>query len=214
MKTTPKKGKPDLVQVSAFVTREMRDDLSNFGNGNVSEGLRRLVAAPSHAPSGALWLDHPLQLPDPARCTGPQVWAMEPGLLVYGIGPTNLSIDCEESQISFQAPGGSAAAELTFDDLADLSGRLGGAVLACCGPANVGPITQAAGPIRVSRLAPGLVELAPTGQSCADCAVALPLRQALQFAAEVAGLLARRFKARQLAITELNNNLAQPVEAG
>ena len=40
MKNQPKKGKQNLVQVSAFVTAEQREDLQTWGDGNTSEGLR------------------------------------------------------------------------------------------------------------------------------------------------------------------------------
>ena len=216
MQTTPKKGKENLVQVSAFVSREQRDDLHTWGDGNVSEGLRRAISTPHHAPSGAMWIECACQLPNPAHCTGPQVWATPDVLLAYGVGPVSLALDCEDGTLSFITPtGGGATTAFSLADLAQLAGRLPGAVIATCAPdhhrddrgQNIGAIT-------VTALGHGLIELRPSGPSgSVDCAVALPIRTALQFVAEVAGLLARRVEAHQLAIAELNHNLAQPVEA-
>ena len=215
MKTSPKKGKENLVQVSAFVSAQQREDLQTWGDGNVSEGLRRAISTPHHAPSGAMWVECACQLPNPASCTAPMVLAMPDGLLVYGVGPVSIALDCEDGTLSFITPtGGGATTDFSLADLAQLAGRLPGAVIATCAPDHRRDDRgQNIGAVSVTALAHGLIELRPTGPSgSADCAVALPLRQALQFVAEVAGLLARRVEAHQLAIAELNHSLAQ-VEA-
>jgi hypothetical protein len=212
MKTSPKKGKENLVQVSAFVSAQQREDLHTWGDGNVSEGLRRAISTPHHAPSGAMWIECACQLPNPAKCRGPQVWATPDVLLVYGVGPTSIAIDCEDGTLAFVTPtGGGATTDFNLADLAQLAGRLPGAVIATCAPDHRRDDRgQNIGAVSVTALAHGLIELRPTGPSgSVDCAVALPLRQALQFVAEVAGLLARRVEAHQLAIAELNHSLAQ-----
>jgi len=216
MKTTPKKGKENLVQVSAFVSAQQREDLHNWGDGNVSEGLRRAISTPHHAPSGAMWVECACQLPNPASCTAPMVLAMPDGLLIYGVGPVSIALDCEDGTLSFITPtGGGATTDFSLADLAQLAGRLPGAVIATCAPDHHRDARgQNIGAVSVTALAHGLIELRPPGPAgSVDCAVVLPIRTALQFVAEVAGLLARRVEAHQLAIAELNHNLAQPVEA-
>jgi hypothetical protein len=143
------------------------------------------------------------------------VLAMPDGLLAYGIGPTALAIDCEEWKISFITPsGGGVSSEFNLPDLALIAARLPDALIACCDPTGLDNGGQIVGGIHVSQLRHRLIELRPPGPAgSVDCTVCLPLRQALQFVAEVAGLLARRVEAHELAIAELNQTLAQPVEA-
>jgi hypothetical protein len=210
-----KKGTTGLVTISAVVTAAMRDGLKEWGDGNISEGLRLAISEPHQSPSGAAWITNPVQLPDPTSCEGPDVLAMPHGLMAHGIAATTFLIDMEAGELSFLAPGGGVSVEFSLADLALVAARLPAVVIACCEPTGLDDRGQNVGGILVRRLAHGLIELAPTGPSgSVDCAVALPIRTALQFVAEVTGLLARRFEARQLAITELNNTLAQPVEAG
>ena len=205
-----------LVRLSALVSHAMREGLRNWGDGNISEGLRLAISEPPFAPSGAAWITNPLQLPDPQTVTGPQVQAMPHGLLAHGISCASFLIDCEAGELSFLAPAGGVSVELTLADLALLAGRLPAVTIACCEP---GPGSQDSGHciggVHVTRLRHGLIELRPGGNGGPDaCAVALPLRQALQLAAEMVALLARRVEHHQLAVAELNSSLAgsEPAE--
>ena len=216
MPNTPTKGNQGLVQVAAFVTPEIRDHLRDLGEGNVSQGLRLAICSPDYAPSGALWIGHELQLPDPIYShTGPGVLAMPEGVLAEGIGPSSLLFDSEDGRLAFIAPGDDGClTDFGLADLALIAGRLGAAVLAACAHAEAAIPTQIVGPLRITRLGHGLVELAPAGAGeSPDCAVCLPIRQALQLAAEVAGLLARRVEQHQMQVADLNASLAEPVEA-
>ena len=213
MENKPQSG---LVRLSALVPHAMREGLRNWGDGNISEGLRLAVSEPPFAPSGAAWITNPLQLPDPHDVTGPLVQAMPHGLLAHGIGATTFLIDFEAGELSFLGPTGALSVEFTLSDLALLAGRLPAVLIACCEP---GPGSQdfghSVGGIHVTRLRHGLIELRPGGPSGGDsCAVALPLRQALQLAAEMVALLARRVEHHQLAVAELNSSLAgsEPAE--
>ena len=205
-----KKGSTGLVTISAVVTAEMRDGLRSWGNGNLSEGLRLAISEPHTSPSGAAWITNPLQLPDPTSCDGPEVLAMPHGLIAHGIAATTFLIDFEAGELSFLAPGGGVSVEFTLADLALLAGRLPAVVIACCEPdPGADEFGRSIGGVHVTRLRHGLIELRPGGPSSReDCAVALPIRQALQLVAEVVALLARRVEHHQLAVKELNSSLA------
>ena len=205
-----KKGSTGLVTISAVVTAEMRDGLKDWGNGNISEGLRLAISEPHTSPSGAAWITNPVQLPDPTSCDGPEVLAMPHGLMAHGIGATTFLIDMEAGELSFLAPTGGVSVEFTLADLALVAGRLPAVVIACCEPGpNADEFGHSVGGIHVTRLRHGLIELRPGGPSGGDsCAVALPIRQALQLVAEVTSLLARRVEFHQLAVKELNGALA------
>jgi hypothetical protein len=215
MPNTPTKGTQGLVQVAAFVEPEIRDHLRDLGDGNISQGLRLAICSPDYAPSGALWVGHECQLPDPRHGgTGPMVLAMAEGVLAEGIGPSSLLIDAEAGKLAFIAPGDAGAiTDIGLADLALMAGRLVAAVLAACAHPDAAVKTQVIGPLRITRLGHGLVELAPAGAGeSPDCAVCLPIRQALQLAAEVAGLLARRVEQHQMQVAGLNSTLAEPME--
>ena len=205
-----KKGSTGLVTISAVVTAEMRDGLKDWGNGNLSEGLRLAISEPHTSPSGAAWITNPVQLPDPTSCEGPEVLAMPHGLIAHGIAATTFLIDMEAGELSFLAPTGGVSVEYTLADLALVAARLPAVVIACCEPGpNADEFGRSVGGIHVTRLRHGLIELRPGGPSGGDsCAVALPIRQALQLTAEVVALLARRVEFHQLAVKELNGALA------
>jgi len=205
-----KKGTTGLVTISALVSAEMRDGLKDWGNGNLSEGLRLAISEPHTSPSGAAWITNPVQLPDPTSCEGPDVLAMPHGLMAHGIAATTVLIDMEAGELSFLAPTGGVSVEFSLADLALVSARLPAVVIACCEPGpNADEFGRSVGGIHVTRLRHGLIELRPGGPSGGDsCAVALPIRQALQLTAEVVALLARRVEFHQLAVMELNGALA------
>jgi len=205
-----KKGTTGLVTISAVVTAEMRDGLKDWGNGNISEGLRLAISEPHTSPSGAAWITNPVQLPDPTSCDGPDVLAIPHGLMAHGIAATTFLIDMEAGELSFLAPTGGVSIEFSLADLALLAGRLPAVVIACCAPGpNADEFGHSVGGIHVTRLRHGLIELRPGGPSGGDsCAVALPIRQALQLVAEATSLLARRVEFHQLAVKELNGALA------
>jgi hypothetical protein len=123
---------------------------------------------------------------------------------------TNQALDCLFALVQREGRSGQT---FVLGDLALLAARLGPAVMACCAPAQIGPITQNAGPIRVSRLSPGLIELAPAGNpESPDCGVVMPAAFAMQFWAEVVALVARRVEQHRVAVAGLNTTLAEPVE--
>jgi hypothetical protein len=205
-----KKGSTGLVTISAVVTAAMRDGLKDWGAGNLSEGLRLAISEPHQSPSGAAWITNPVQLPDPTSCEGPEVLAMPHGLMAHGIAATTFLIDMEAGELSFLAPGGGVSVEFTLADLALIAGRLPTVVIACCDNSlNPDEFGHSIGGVHVTRLRHGLIEIRPGGLSGGDsCAVALPIRQALQLVAEVLALLARRVEHHQLAVKELNGALA------
>jgi hypothetical protein len=168
------------------------------------------ISEPHTSPSGAAWITNPVQLPDPTSCEGPEVLAMPHGLMAHGIAANTLLIDFEAGELSFLAPTGGVSVEFTLADLALLAGRLPAVVIACCDNSlNPDEFGHAIGGVHVTRLRHGLIELRPGGPSGGDsCAVALPIRQALQLVAEVTSLLARRVEFHRLAVKELNGALA------
>lgn len=212
MPNTPTKGTQGLVQVAAFVDPALREHLRELGGGNVSLGLRLAITQPGTTPSGAIWIGHECQFQPTRHNNGPSVLSMPEGVLAIGVGPSNLLIDAEASQIAFLCGDDGATADIELGDLAVLAARLGPAVMACCAAAQIGPITQNAGPIRVSRLSPGLIELAPAGDAeSPDCGVVMPAAFAMQFWAEVVALVARRVEQHRVQVAGLNNIVAEPV---
>jgi len=204
-----------LVCISAMIPARQRAALCAIGEGNLSLGLRRALAIPPTTSSGALWVQSACLLPDPATADGPGVIACPDGVVAHGCTPSALVLDAAAGTTVFTAGDGSPdiSTELSISALAALAGRLTGAVLACCdgrSPADEFGHDLPAG-LHISRLAPGLVRIAASG---ASGSVVLPIRTALQLAAEVASLFARRFALHQQAVVELNNTLAgsQPVE--
>ena len=217
MKDKPnKKGTTGLVTISAVVTAAMRDGLKDWGNGNLSEGLRLAISEPHTSPSGAAWITSPVQLQNPTGCTGPEVAAMPHGVIAHGITGNAVLLDMEAGELSFLAPGGTGVCvDLTLSDLALISCGLPSAVYACCGPDPRDEFGAAIGGLHCTRLRPGLIEIRPGGPSGTDaCAVVLPVNHALQLVAEVVALLARRVEHHQLTVIELNHRIAdpQPVE--
>jgi hypothetical protein len=214
MNNQPPKGGTDLVQVSAYIDPALREHLRELGGGNVSLGLRLAITQPGTTPSGAHWIGRECQFQPTRHNNGPSVLSMPEGILAEGIGASSLLIDAEAGKLAFIAPGDAGAiTDIGLADLALMAGRLVAAVLAACAHPEAAVRTQVIGPLRITRLGHGLVELAPAGaDESPDCAVCLPIRQALQLAAELAGLLARRVEAHQAAVADLNASLAEPVE--
>ena len=213
MNNQPPKGGTDLVQVSAYIDPALREHLRELGGGNVSLGLRLAITKPGTTPSGAHWIGRECQFQPTRHNNGPSVLSMPEGILVIGVGPSSLLIDAEAAQIAFFCGDDGATADIELGDLALLAASLGPAVMTCCAPAQIGPITQNAGPIRVSRLSPGLLELAPSGSAeSPDCGVVMPAAFVMQFWAEVAALVARRVEHHRVQVAGLNSTLAEPME--
>ena len=160
MNNKPNKGSTDGLQVSAYVTPQMRETLRELSNGNISQGIRVAVSEPRQSPSGADWITSPAQLPDPASCIGPNVLTTPVGVMAHGIAPTSPVLDMETSELSFLTPDSGVTSELTLANLALIAGRLGVAVIACCDP-GADERGQTVGGIKVSRLGHGLIELSP-----------------------------------------------------
>jgi hypothetical protein len=215
METQPKAGEKKLVQVSAVVPAAMRDGLKAWGGGNISEGIRLAVSEPHQSPSGAAWIQSPIQLQNNTGNAGPEVAAMPHGVVAHGITGNALLIDMEGNELCFIVPGGDGlAVEITLADLALIAGRLPAVVIACCDE-TINEFGHEIGGILCRALRPGLLEIRPGGPSGTDaCAVVLPVLHALQLAAEVVSLLARRVELHQLTVCELNARIAdpQPVE--
>ena len=215
MANPPTKGNQQgLVQVSAFIDPALREHLRELGGGNVSLGLRLAITQPGTTPSGAHWIGRECQLQPTRHNNGPMVLSMPEGILAEGIGASSLLIDAEAGKLAFIAPADAGAiTDIGLADLALMAGRLVAAVLAACAHPDAAVKTQVIGPLRITRLGHGLVELAPAGAGeSPDCAVCLPIRQALQLAAELAGLLARRVEQHQMQVAGLNSTLAEPME--
>lgn len=212
MKDKPNAG---MVHISATVPVHIRDGLRDRGGGNLSEGLRRCLSEPPFGPSGAAWITHPVQLPNPLECDGPLVLALPQGVLAHGIGACSILIDMETGELSFLRPEGGVSSEFSLSALALLAGKLPPAVVACCAPDPADEFGQAIGcGLHLTRLRHGLIEVRAAGPQGADCAVAMPIRQALQWTAEVVALLARRVELQQLQVTELNNLAARSEQIG
>jgi hypothetical protein len=195
----------------------MRDDLKKWGGGNISQGIRLAVSEPHQSPSGAAWIQSPVQLQNPTGNAGPEVAAMPHGVIAYGITGNALLLDMEAGELCFLVPGcDGLAVEMTFAYLALIAGRLPAVVIALCSE-TIDEFGHEIGGILCRALRPGLFEIRPGGPSGSDaCAVVLPVHYCLQLAAEVASLLARRVALHQLTVCELNSRIAdpQPVEQG
>lgn len=192
-----------LVPVSGSVPPAVREVLRAAGNGNISAGLRLVLEQPTRTPSGAQWIACPALLPDPETADGPAVLACSAGVIAHGIGPAALVLDMEAGRIDLVGVPHPIAGDLSLSALATLAARLLPAVLAACAPDQVDEFGAAVGcGLLVCRLAPGLVQIVAQGQPGAT--ILLPCRQALQLAAELSALLARRVEAHQDAIAGLN----------
>jgi hypothetical protein len=189
----------------------MRDALREIGGGNISAGIRTVASQPHQSPSGAAWVTTPSQLPDPATCTGPGVMATPAGVVAHGIAAGSIVIDCEADELSILVPDGGVSTRISMADLGLLAGRLPAAILATLTPE---PINEFGHDLpcglHLTGLGHGLVEISAqgAGHHSPAAAVALPLRLALQLAAETLGLLSRRVEHHSLTVQELNSRLA------
>ena len=201
----PYSGEP--VHISAMVTQGMKAHLLDLGCGNLSAGLRLQMTTPTTTPSGAVWCDHPDQLPDPEDATGPSVLACPGGVVMHGVCATSLIIDAEGSEILLLNGDDSDAVvrSLNLALLASLAASLTPAILAVMNPGGPDVALLPAG-LQARRLSPGVISIG--GKSLT---VAVDIRHALQFAAEVSSLLVRSLTDRQVAITGLERALqAEP----
>lgn len=204
MTKAPKGG---LVPISGSVSFETREIIRAAGDGNISEGLRLALELPTRTLSGAIRVMHPALLPDPETVDGPAVLAMPAGIIAHGVGPAGLIFDLEDGQLLMTGIPEEIGAHLCLGRLATLAGRMLPAVLACCASdAHADEFGQEVGcGLLVRRLSHGLIEITAQGQRGA--AVVLPLRQALQLAAELSALLSRRVAEHQDQISDLNATL-------
>lgn len=198
----PYSGEP--VHISAMVTQGMKAHLLDLGCGNLSAGLRLQMTTPTTTPSGAVWCDHPDQLPDPEDATGPSVLACPGGVVVHGVGATSLIIDAEGSEILLLNGDDDDAVVRPLDLalLANLAAGLTPAILAVVNPTGPDVALLPAG-LQARRLAPGVISLGSKSMT-----VAVDIRHALRFAAEVSALLVRSLTERQQAIHGLELSLA------
>lgn len=210
-----------LVNISGSVDTTTREILRAAGDGNISAGLRLALELPTRTLSGARWIAHPALLPDPQTADGPEVLAMPGGIVAHGVGPAGLIVDAENDRllitgINHNIPivdrAHELATELTLRTLATLAARILPAVLAACAnEQQADQFGQSIGAgLLLRRLSHGLIEIAAQGQPGAT--VVLPVRQALQFAAELSALLSRRVAQHQEQIADLNAAAAR-VEA-
>lgn len=194
--------------VTAVITAAQKAHLVELGAGNISAGLRYLLTTPTTTPSGAVWCDHPDQLPDPDHATGPSVLACPGGVCLYGVGATSLIIDAEGSELLL-LDGNDANAvvgPLTLALLATLAAALTPAILAVVHPHGPEIAPLPAG-LQARLLAPGVISIGSKTTS-----VAVDIRRALQFAAEVNSLLVRQLTSHQQAVHALELSLAvEPV---
>jgi hypothetical protein len=193
--------------VTAVITAAQKAYLVELGAGNISAGLRYRLSTPSSTPSGAVWCDHPDQLPDPEDATGPSVLACPGGVVMHGMCATSLIIDAEGSEILLLNGDDDDAIVRPLDLplLASLAASLTPAVLAVVNPGGPDVALLPAG-LQARRLAPGVISIG--GKSLS---VAITVRHALQFAAEVSSLLVRSLTDRQVAIHGLERALqAEP----
>ena len=206
MTKPPKSG---LVAISGSVSFETREILRAAGDGNISEGLRLALELPTRTLSGAVRVMHPALLPNPETVDGPAVLATPAGIIAHGIGPAGLIFDIEESQLLITGIPDEIGSHLCIHRLATLAARFLPAVLVCC--ASDEHADETAHPVGcgllVRRLSHGLIEVAAQGQPAA--AVVLPLRHALQLAAELSALLSRRVAEHQDQIADLNATLSR-----
>jgi hypothetical protein len=193
--------------VTAVITAAQKAYLVELGAGNISAGLRYRLSTPSATPSGAVWIDHPDALSDPEDATGPSVLACPGGVVMHGVCATSLIIDAEGSEILLLNGDDDDAVVRPLDLalLANLAAGLTPAILAVVNPGGPDVALLPAG-LQARRLAPGVISIG--GKSLT---VAVDIRHALQFAAEVAGLLVRSLTDRPVAITGLERALqAEP----
>jgi hypothetical protein len=209
MNCEPYSGDP--VSISAVITQGMKHRLLELGAGNLSAGLRRQMTEPTTTPSGAQWVSHPEQLPDPGNAIPPAVLACPAGVVVHGVGATSLIVDTEENELLLLDGCDERAVvrPLTLASLAALSAALTPALLAVIDPRSPAAAQLPMG-LAVRLLATGVIAI-----GSGEMWVALDLRHALQFAAEVSSLLARRVADRQVAIYGLEQALAaEPAGVG
>ncbi len=206
MKNPPHGG---LVPISGSVSFETRQILREAGNGNISEGLRLALELPTTTLSGAVRVMHPALLPNPETADGPAVLATPAGIIAHGIGPAGLIVDAEDGKLLITGIPNEIGCDLCIHRLATLAARFLPAVLACCcSDAQADEFGQPVGcGLLVQRLSHGLIEIVAEGQ--AGAAVVLPLRHALQLAAELSALLSRRIAEHQDQITDLNAALTR-----
>ena len=191
-----------MLTVSAVITRQMKADLLALGHGNLSHGLRIALADPTVTPSGATWIARPGQLPSPNNATGPSVIACEAGIVAHGIGPASLVADTEAGELLLiDGSGDGSTYPLDLQALAALAGSMPAAVLASFNIHGPDVVFLPAG-LEVRRLARGVVSI-----GTADLAIVLPIRTAIQLAAEVCALLSRRVEATQRTIGALEQQL-------
>jgi hypothetical protein len=201
-------NKQGMALVSAWVPQTVKERLKSSGGGNLSLGLRAALAAPATTSSGAIWVGHPSELPDPETAEGPAVIATPAGMVVHGIGPASLILDIEANELVFVPSGGPGVARpLDVAALAAFAGRLPAAVLACVSDQSDQFGHDVPAGLHLSRLAPGLIEINPAGSGHRGdgCSVVLSVRHALIFAAEALALLARRVAAEQSRIKALDS---------
>lgn len=203
MAKQPKEG---MVLVSCWVPEHVKQGLKDWGQGNLSLGMREALSEPPIGPSGAMWVVKPVQLPDPDESDAPSILATPHGVLAHGAGPTSLLIDMEAGELSVLVPNGGACTEIDLSDIAALAARLPMAVVASCGPdAQPGGWALPCS-LHLEQIAQGVLKVTIQGHPA--LAVLLPVRHALQFSAEVVALLARRVALHQLSVAELNSSLA------
>jgi hypothetical protein len=205
-------SKPDsgMVSLSALVSCELRDFLRDVGRGNVSRGLRLAVTTPYLTPSGATLIAHPMQLPTAEDAEGPEIMATPAGIVAHGVGPASLVFDCDEGELVILTGAGPMLSRpLDLQALSAWAISLPPAVLTIgCRPGGSHGPAALPGALRLWRMAPGLIAIGSE-----EVFVILPVRQALQLAAEVVGLLANRVQLQQVAVCELEQALqADPAE--
>lgn len=193
-----------LVPISGSVDFATREILRAAGDGNVSAGLRRALELPSTTLSGAQWIAHPALLPNTETADGPAVLAMPGGIVAHGVGPAGLIADVETSRLYITGISHEISTDLSIQALATLAAHTLPAVLACCGadPHAIHHSHPIGAGLVVRRLSAGLVEFSVHGHPAS--AVVLPLRQALQLAAELAALLSRRVAQHQEQVASLH----------
>ena len=199
--------------------------------GNTSDGLRRLVAfgvealqggiaqaqdrlagqltgiGPALTPSGATWAALPENLPAAGSVNGPQIIAAPGGVIALGVGPDEmLALDTVAWELVITSQ---QSEDGTYFELRDL------AALASCLPLEINEQLKA--DAKSVELPLGLVVHSPSRGlivlSLEDAHVALPLRQALQFAAELSALVARTVARQQDQIGSLERLVAAPAAA-
>ena len=197
----------DSVTVSAVVTEGMKAHLLQLGGGNLSAGLRRQMTSPSTTPSGAAWVTHPEQLPEPGDAAGPAVISCPGGLIAHGVGASSLIFDTEDNELLLLDGDDSNAVvrPLSLASLAGIAASLTPALLAVINPTGPDAAPLPMG-LCVRFLAPGVIAI-----GSGEMQVALDLRNAFRLAAEVTALLARELADRQVAIHGLERALqAEP----